>query len=253
VRGAITALAVLCFYAFFYRRVVAHWGPVMRWSLAWLRLAARRPMREVEATEKLLAAGIAQLLLAVVLLVGAGVGPADLVGPGIEPVILAAAIGLGFAELALTSLLCATTLEFATLMRGDWRTAEEWEAESRGGWMSYFLLTARAAPSALAFASIALYVVMEEVIFRGILIEALAPAGMSVAIGVSAVLFVTVQAFAMPSRRAALFPMVGAAVVGPVHGIIFWHVRDVLPLALAHLAYFAAALSFTRGRRELTI
>ena len=249
-RPAFITAAVLCFYAFFYARVVSRWGRAVRHSLRWLRLDSHRTVREVQATEKLAAATVAQLLFAAVLLPASGVAPSAIFGRDLGGGIIVAAGALGFAELALTSVMCTTIVAVMALRARTASQAEarDWQQRGRGGWMGYFLLTVRAAPAPFAAATIGLYVVVEEVIFRGILIEAFAPDGALLAIGVSTCCFVSAQAFAMPSRRAALFPMVGAGIVGVVHGVLFWHVRDVIPLAFAHVSFFAAALSLT-GRR----
>jgi hypothetical protein len=251
-RPVIAALAVLCFYGLFYRYVVARWGPAVQWAIRGLGLDARRPVREVEAVGKLAAAGVAQLLFAFLLAWWVGLPAGVLVGRPFEPGILAAAAVLGAGELALTSLICTVIVELAVAAApgsGE-ETARRWTARTRGGWMSFFLLTARAAPSALTMASVCLYVVVEELIFRGILVTAFSGWGAAAAVCGSAALFVTVQAFGMPSRPAALFPMVGATVIGVVHGVLFWLVPAVAPLALAHVAFFAAALSLTAARAE---
>ena len=113
--------------------------------------------------------------------------------------------------------------------------------------MRYFASTRSTAPPWLAAAIIALYVGVEELVFRGIVITVAAPHGAFVACSLSAALFVVAQVFGMPSLRAALVPVVGAAVVGPVHAILFWQVHDLLPLVAAHLAFFWCALRLTSG------
>jgi membrane protease YdiL (CAAX protease family) len=255
VRAVGAAGATLLFYAFFYRAVVARWGPVVQSIARWLGLDTRHSVREVEAIGKLAAASVAQLLFLVGLALALRVDGSDLTGPGLEPGVLGFAAALGVGELALTSLICTAIVELtlATSHGSRSEAARQWAAQGRGGWMSYFLLTARAAPLPLALASICLYVTVEELIFRGILITVAAGGGAVVAVGVSAVIFVAVQAFAMPSRRAALAPMVGAAVVGVVHGVVFWHVQDVVPLAVAHLTFFGAALSLARRPPQATV
>jgi hypothetical protein len=75
-----------------------------------------------------------------------------------------------------------------------------------------------------------------------VVVDLLRPAGPGWAVGVSVALFVAVQAFSMPGWRAAMFPMVGAAVLGVVHGVIYWRVPALLPLMVGHLAYFGGAL-----------
>jgi hypothetical protein len=254
VTALLAAVAVLAFYAFFYRGAVARWGPIMRWALRGLRLGARHPVREVDAIGKLLAAGVAQLLFGLALAWAVGVGLGEIVGPGLRPEIVLAAVALGGGEFALTSLICTFVVVAAThASRGDADAgARTWTASSRGGWISYFLLTVRAAPPVLAAAIIFLYVAVEEVIFRGILMQTFDVYGAVFAVSASAALFVVVQAFSMPNVRAAIFPMVGASVVGVVHGILYVHVPDVVPLAIAHCAFFVAALSTARRPAPIT-
>jgi membrane protease YdiL (CAAX protease family) len=250
VRPTAIVLLVLGFYAFFYGRVVSRWGPAVHRSLRWLKLDSRRSVREVAAIEKLAAATAAQLVFAAGLLVGFGIAPDTIFGRDLNGAILLGAVALGFAELALTSVICTTIVEVAALRTRSGRDAgaADWQRRGRGGWMGYFLLTARAAPTPFAVVTIGLYVAVEEVIFRGVVIQVFAGVGALAAIGVSTACFVAAQAFGMPSRRAALFPMVGAAIVGIVHGVVFWHVRDVVPLAVAHMSFFATALALTRSR-----
>jgi membrane protease YdiL (CAAX protease family) len=114
--------------------------------------------------------------------------------------------------------------------------------------MSQFSATVSTAPVWFAAASMGLYVSVEELIFRGILLELLRPAGAVWAIGISTVLFVMVQAFSMPGWRAAMFPMVGAAILGLVHGFLYWRVPVLLPLVVAHLTYFGGALGVMTRR-----
>jgi len=246
--AAAAGLSVLCFYAFFYRSVVARWGGAVQWVLRPLQLERLHPVRHVDAVGKLAAAAVAQLLFAVALFWALGARWGEIVGQHAAVIPEAALLGAG--ELALTSLICTLIVEVASARRGPARETvrREWAAQTRGGWMSYFLLTMRAAPPTVALGSICLYVGVEELIFRGLLIPALLDAGLggTGSVASSGLLFVGVQALAMPSRRAALFPMVGAAVIGVVHGILFLHVPDVIPLAVAHVAFFAAAMSLAR-------
>src|SRR5262249_52148527 len=190
-------------------------------------------------------AGVARLLFASALAWWPGFPGDRLFGTHVDAGVWAAAALLGAGELALTSLVCTTIVEVAVASGAD---ARRWSARSRGGWMSLFLLTARAAPSTLTIASVCLYVTVEELIFRGILITELAGWGGAAAVCVSAGLFVAVQAFGMPNVPAALYPMVGALVIGIVHGVLFWLVPAVAPLALAHVAFFAAALTLAAPR-----
>jgi membrane protease YdiL (CAAX protease family) len=245
----LVALAVLAFYGLFYRYVVARWGPAVRWAMRRLRLDARRPVREVEAVGKLGAAGVAQLLFALALAWWTGLPGDRLIGAHVDAGVWAAAALLGAGELMLTSLVCTAIVEIAVASSGSGEQAtRRWAAGARGGWMSLFLLTARAAPSPLAIACVCLYVAVEELVFRGILVTTFAGWGGAGAVCASAALFVAVQAFGMPSRSAAVYPIVGATVIGVVHGVLFWLLPAVAPLVLAHIAFFAAALTVASPR-----
>lgn len=118
--------------------------------------------------------------------------------------------------------------------------------------MGQFAATVAAAPPWFSLASVSLYVAGEEIVFRAIVIDAAAGAGAVAAVALSLVLFVVVQAFNMPSVRAATFPIVGAVVVGLVHGVLFWQTYDVLPLIVAHVTFFAGALALAAAPRPIT-
>jgi CAAX prenyl protease-like protein len=238
---AAVSVAVLAFYAAFYRRVVRRWGPVVEPLVQRMGLASTRSALELEAIGKLAAAGVAQALFAAALLSVAGIdlGHALALRPGL--VALGAALGIG--ELGVASFLGTALVAAGGRVGGGPAGARAWAAQARGGWMGLFSRTLAAAPAWLAVASVALYVAGEELVFRVALIGAGRGAGAVAAVGLSALLFVAAQAFNMPSARAAAFPMIGAAVVGLVHGVLFWQVPDALPLVAAHLTYFAGALA----------
>jgi CAAX prenyl protease-like protein len=241
-------LAVLAFYAFFFRRVVRHWGGLAELVVGRLRLGSTRPVREIEAIGKLMAAGIAQALFVAVLLLVFGTDLGSITA--FSPDLLALGALLGFGELALASFLATAVVQLDLQWRSDERAVSAWLAQGRGGWMGQFAATVAAAPAWFACASVALYVVGEEIVFRGIVIDVAAGAGAGVAVTLSLTLFVVVQAFNMPSVRAATFPMVGAVVVGAVHGILFWQTYNVLPLVVAHLTFFAGALVLAAPARR---
>ena len=45
--------------------------------------------------------------------------------------------------------------------------------------------------------------------------------------------------------------MVGAVVVGVVHGILFWQTYDVVPLIVAHVTFFAGAVVLLPPTRRM--
>jgi hypothetical protein len=243
-------LAVLAFYAFFYRKVVRHWGRLAELVVERLRLGSTRSVREIDAIGKLMAAGVAQALFVVALFPILGTDIGAITSLNVD--LLALGAVLGFGELALASFLATAIVQLELLWRSDERSVEAWLAQGRGGWMGQFAATVASAPPWFALASVSLYVAGEELVFRGIVIDAAAGAGAGVALTLSLVLFVLVQAFNMPSVRAATFPMVGAVVVGVVHGVLFWQTYDVVPLVAAHLTFFAGALVLAAPQRRMS-
>jgi hypothetical protein len=243
--GLAAALSILLFYAFFYRVLVKRAGTPVRLVVARLKLDSRHPAREVEAVGKLGAAAIAQFAFALLLLALLGIAPGEILG--FEPELVVLAVTLGVGEFALAGFLCTVAFRVVASLKGE-AVASDWLRQSRGGWMRYFASTRSAAPPWVGWGIIAVYVAVEEVVFRGILVTAAAPYGAAAAISLSTALFVITQVFGMPNLRAALVPVLGAAVVGPVHAVLFWHVHDVLPLVAAHLAFFWGAMRLASGR-----
>jgi hypothetical protein len=241
-----TALVILGFYLFFYRLVVKSWGRAAQAILEPLLPGTRHSRREIDAVGKLAAAGIAQLLLAVALVLTLGVDLGSILHFRLDLILLGSLLGIG--EFALAGFLCTIVLAVAVgahpASRGQ--TGRDLLARARGGWMGYFVMTARAAPAWLAALTIVLYVAVEEIVFRGILVGVWAHYPAGIAIGVSSGIFVVAQVISMPGVRAALFPMIGAAVVGPVHAALFLEVGDIVPLIVAHLIFFTGALQFAK-------
>ena len=244
-RFVATLLAIGLFYRFFYTGVVASWGPLVRPLLSPLRRLGRYPARDIDAVGKLAAATVAQTLFALALLFVLGIGAQQIVGP-IKLGPLALGLGLGIAELGFSAFACTLVIQTALAVSGD--SEHDWFEPSHGGWMGQFLAAARTAPPWLFASCVVIYVGGEEVVFRAVLMELLRPVGPVVAISLSVACFIAVQAANMPSATSALRPMVGALVVGTIHGVLFWQWPNILPLIVAHAAFFVGAVGSSRLR-----
>jgi membrane protease YdiL (CAAX protease family) len=199
---------------------------------------------ELDSVIRLSLAGVMQLLFCVVLLIMSDIEPRQLIPSHIDPVLIVYGIVLGVGEAALGSFLgyvgIRTAMQFVPARVPP--DVSTWMLMAKGGWIRFYLKTAAVAPLWLALAIGSLYVAFEEIVFRGVLINALLDAGALVALGVSAVLFVAVQAFNMPSWQTAMFPMFGALVMGLVHGSLYLAVPDLVPLMIAHIVAFTVAV-----------
>ena len=242
-RGLVACVAVLAFYGAFYRVVVRRSGSLVQPLLRRAGLEANHPLRDVQAVGKLGMAGVSQLGFAAVLIWALDIPIGQALSRGARPELLLLGAGLGVAEIALASLLCTTIASIAATRSSP----GTWTVGGGGGWMGQFGATLRVAPAWVSAILIGLYVSVEEVVFRAILLDALAPWGRAAAIAVSLVLFVIVQRFSMPTWGSALFPMIGASVVGFVHAVLYWSFKAILPLVLAHLTFFWGALSLSRS------
>jgi hypothetical protein len=246
--AALACAATLAFYAGAYRTLVRRCGPLAEPLIALLRLAPRAPERDVRAVGKLLAAAVVQALFAAALLVAAGVSP-PLIAPDAPAAVLMLGAMLGLGEIALAAMVCGAVVQLGS--HAEPARAARWLSGGRGGWMALFAATMRTAPPWAAAAITVLYVGVEELVFRAILIDLLRPYGALVAIGIPLGLFCAAQTFHMPSLRAALFPVVGALVVGLTHGLLYWHVPALLPLIAAHLTFFLGAVWLLAAPRPL--
>jgi hypothetical protein len=216
--------------------------------------SGRHSENEVGGIIELAAAATTHLALVAALLAVTGV-PATavrLTAPA-GLIVLGAVVGVG--EMALSAFLCRLLVASELALRARRplvqvpaasaagpATLPAWLVMARGGWMRHHLTTLRAVPLALAVPLMAVQVGSEEIVFRGVLVSSLRPAGPAVALGASCALFVAMQTFLTPSWRTAMFPVVGAGVMGVVHGLLFWSVPLLLPLVVAHVVFFLFAV-----------
>jgi hypothetical protein len=252
--AVLVCLSVAVFHTTFYRSVVRRWGRPANAVVRRTAVLTRHPRRDVDATAKLVAAALAQSAFALLLVAAARLGPPAMFEP-IRVELLLMGCLLGLAELSLATLVCGVVVETALLLAPERRRGEvarAWLMEGRGGWMGQFAATQRVASRTFATFVISLYVAGEEVVFRGVLIHVLRPAGSLAAVGIAAILFVVAQVRYLPSARAAVFPAVGAAVIGSVHGMLFWRVPDLLPLVAAHLTFLLGALTPRRQANPIS-
>lgn len=238
--AVVAVAAVVAFYTFGYTRVVARGGRLADAALRPTGLLEAHPRREVDQMAKLALAATSQVAFAVLLLtVLPTVGLRDVVGGATATAWLLAA-PLGLAELGLSVVLCAALM-------GLVRDPRRLLAGAGGGWIAQFTATRRVLPG-WAFVLLAVaYVGAEELVFRGIILEVARPGGPVLSIITSVALFAWAQVAGMPRRADASFALVGATVVGTVHGVLFWLTGDVGPLVLAHLVFLLGAFTQLRA------
>jgi len=228
----------------YYWIVVDKLGALSRPLVDVTGLARRYPSRDISAVINLPLAGLSQAAFFLVLLTLTGIQSVAFVGRGFQSVLLLYGVLLGIADMALSTFLCNVGIHVANEIapRGSPADLSEWLVIARGGWMRYYLRTIDLAPLPVALLSILLYVAIEEIVFRGLLINYFAPLGAVAAVILSTLLFAAVQVFHMPGWRSAMFPVIGALVVGVLHGALFIAVPNVIPLIIAHLVFLIVAV-----------
>jgi hypothetical protein len=236
------AISIVIFYGILLRYALVDVGPVTELALRWPP-ARRFALTEVEAVIRISAGGLLQLAFCCGLLFFTDVSLGELHLLDVDPAILVYGVALGVGEAALATFLgyVAIQVGLAVSATRNPRTTDEWLSLARSGWMRLFLQAVDASPVAAVLLSL-LYIVVEETIFRGSLLTVLADSGVTWALSVSVLLFCAAQTFRMPSWHSALFPVMGAIVVGFIHGLLFLSVPLLLPLLVAHCVFFLVVM-----------
>jgi hypothetical protein len=207
--------------------------------------ARTRSIADLDGVIRLLLAGLMQLSFVATIIALFAVQPSRILPGRPDPVLIGFGVVLGVAEAALGTQLAFLASRVADALRrgGQPLSLEAWLTVARGGWMRYYLRTAATAPFPVLALATTLYVVGEELVFRGVVLGVGVPAlGPVVAGCLSVVLFVLAQVFYTPGWRTALFPMVGALAIGVIHACLFVLVPDITPLIVAHVVMFLVAV-----------
>lgn len=113
-----------------------------------------------------------------------------------------------------------------------------WLTVGRGGWIKHHLQSIEIFPIYLSLLILTMQVGSEEIIFRGILLNYFMPFGKMISFMTALIFFVGMQAFLMNRWQSAIFPMIGAAVMGFIHSILYLEVPVIWPLIVAHVTFF---------------
>lgn len=241
-------IIILLVIVIYYRLVVKKCGdlsmPVVKLVDTYAHLTRRYALSEVDSIVKLGMSGILQFLFCCVLMFITRFELKDLVQVGFQPVFIVYGILLGIGETAMGTFLCYLSIRLTMHIApgsvpGD---LKDWLTMAKAGWMRLYLKTAEKASLRLVLLFTALYISVEEIIFRGVLINFFLPAGDVWALGASMFFFILVQVFHMPSWQSAMFPVIGALLIGLLHGLLFLAVPNILPLIIAHFIFFIMAL-----------
>lgn len=155
------------------------------------------------------------------------------------PIYLLYGILLGIGCMGVSSLVCTFIMQLLQTFKLVKQTdLISWLTISRGGWIKHHLQSMELFPIYLSLTILTMQVGSEEMIFRAILLDYFKPFGNGVALMTATSLFVLMQAFLMNRWQGALFPMIGALVMGLVHSLLYQQTALIWPLIVAHVSFF---------------
>jgi membrane protease YdiL (CAAX protease family) len=158
---------------------------------------------------------------------------------------------LGIAEGAFTMLIATAAFRLLAPLRQaqhGGNAALEYQTMGQGGWMRSYRDAFARLPPLLAYITVALPLMGEELIFRAVGIPVLLGLGLVPAIAISTFLFMAVQRLRLPSWYQAVGPVCGALVMGVGHGLIYARDGNLLLILIAHVTF----LTFFMGRKSRT-
>lgn len=121
-------------------------------------------------------------------------------------------------------------------------SAAGWWRIARAGWMRHHQHNMAILPLSMALLMVLLQLTAEEIIFRVIMLQLFSEAGSVMAIFISTTFFMYMQIFHMPSRASAMFPVLGALVLGCVNAVLYELTHSVTALIIIHMSYFIVAV-----------
>lgn len=159
------------------------------------------------------------------------------------PIFILYGVLLGIGCMGVSVLMSKLAMQLiATFKKNSDYDIKTWLTFSRGGWIKHHLQSMEVLPIYLSLIVLAMQVGSEEFIFRGIWLNYFMIFGAPIALLSSVFFFVVMQAFLMSKWQGAIFPMIGAMVMGVVHSILYLQVPVLWPLIIAHITFFLFAV-----------
>lgn len=212
--------------------------PALRIVLARMPVSGRS-VGDVFAFVNIAMAAVFQAGLVLLLAALLDVDLIDWLLSGWHPVLVVAAPALALAELALSSMLAS----IAMAAFSDDGGTEDWRVLMRSGWVGSFMRAGEQISPVAALGFLSIYLGFEEALFRAVALKAFSGFGPLVAGAASCLTFLAAQVAGMPSWRHAVFPLCGAAVMGPVHAALALAGAPGLFLIAVHALFFTAAVA----------
>lgn len=144
---------------------------------------------------------------------------------------------LGIACMGVAGLFCKIII----LLLGNFNhhyDLKTWQTFGRGGWIKHHLQSIEILPLSISLTILVMQVGSEEIIFRGLIINYFLAYGYWIAFSIAFFSFVFMQLFLMNKWQSALFPVIGAGVMGIAHTWLYMQIPILWPLIIAHVSFF---------------
>ncbi|GEM_PF-2333392 len=147
---------------------------------------------------------------------------------------------IGIGSVGMSVLFCSAAMKVVETVAKDKApsTLAGWLSVSNAGWIRHHKHTIKIFPIFLAVFIITLQIGSEETIFRSVLFQVFSPFGIKTAFCISTLLFIYMQTLHMPSMISAMFPVIGATIMGITHGLLYIYHPSLTPLIISHLTFF---------------
>jgi hypothetical protein len=205
-----------------------------------LSLTRYFPKSDIEGTIELALIAMSHVLFCTVLITVIPIDwPVTKIKWTFIPIYSLYGILLGIGCMGISGLFCKVAVQVInTIKKDNQYDLKTWLTIARGGWIKHHLQSIEILPIYLSLFILAMQVGSEEVIFRGILLNYFMPFGKLTAFFSAWSLFIVMQGFLMYRWQTALFPMIGATVMGFVHSVLYLQVPLLWPLIIAHITFF---------------
>jgi len=233
---SIVVILMVVYYKYI-KSLLIHYAPYMA---EWLLLTKYFPKNDIEGTIELIMIATSHVLFCIILILITPIQwPIITLNWALIPIYFFYGLLLGIGCMGVSGLLCKIVVQIInTVKKGNSYDLKTCLTIGRGGWIKHHLQSIEILPVYLSLLVLAMQVGSEEVIFRGILLNYFMPFGGVIAFFTAWSLFVLMQAFFMHRWQGAIFPMIGASVMGLVHSVLYLQIPILWPLIIAHITFF---------------
>lgn len=215
---------------------------VVKNKVLWLRHISSD---DLQGAVELILISLAHTLLAMSLIVFFKIDTNTLFFANLSPRLIFLGILLGIAQMGLSMLVNRALIQTFTHLKHKNlpRDIQDWISASRSGWIRHHLSLLKVLPFYVAIVFTLLQISSEEIIFRGVLFNLYqSHFGFMVSTLLSTLFFSYMQSFLMPSKVSAMFPVVGALIMGVSNCYLMSLIPNIVPLVIGHITFFIIAV-----------